>query len=52
MYQQVEKILVEDAACLPRWFGENYLLVKPYVKGYSLSPLGFANLNRVTVSEK
>jgi len=52
MYQQVEKILVADAACLPLWFGENYLLVKPYVKGYSLNPLGFANLNRVTVSEK
>ena len=52
MYQQVEKILVADAACLPLWFGENYLLVKPYVKAYSLSPLGFAKLNRVTVSEK
>jgi len=52
MYRQVEQMLVADAACLPLWFGENYLLVKQYVKGYSLSPLGFANLNTVTVSEK
>ena len=52
MYRQVEQMLVDDAACLPLWFGENYLLVKPYVKGYSLSPLGFANLNMVTVSDR
>jgi len=49
MYQQVERMLVEDAACLPLWFGQNYVLVKSHVRGYVLSPMGFASLNTVSV---
>ena len=49
LYQQAEQKLVSDAACLPLWFGQSYLLVKPYVTGYSLNPLGFAMLNTVPV---
>jgi len=49
LYQQAEQLLVEDAACLPLWFGQNYILVKPYVEGYRLNPLGFAMLNEVLV---
>ena len=49
LYQQAEQKLVEDAACLPLWFGRNYILVKPYVKGYSLSLLGLPSLNRVSI---
>ena len=49
LYQQVEQKLVEDAACLPLWFGRNYILTKPYIKGYSLNPLGFAMLSNVSV---
>ncbi len=49
LYQQVEQKLVDDAASLPLWFGQNYILIKPYVNGYQLNPLGFAWLNRVSV---
>jgi oligopeptide transport system substrate-binding protein len=49
LYQQAEQLLVEDAACLPLCFGQNYVLVKPYVEGYKLNPLGFAMLNEVSV---
>ena len=49
LYQQVEEKLVEDAACLPLWFGRNYILVKSHIKGYSPNPLGIASLNRVYV---
>ena len=49
LYQQTEQKLIDDAACLPLWFGQNYILVKPYVKGYSLSFLGIPVLNRVSV---
>ena len=49
LYQQAEQKLVEDAACLPLSFGQNYILVKPYVTGYKLNPLGFAMLNEVSV---
>jgi oligopeptide transport system substrate-binding protein len=49
MYRQIEQALVEDAACLPLWFDVNYILVKPYVEGYELNPMGFAWLNRVSL---
>jgi len=46
LYRQAEQLMVDDAACLPMGFGRNYVLVKPYVKGYELNPLGFAMLNQ------
>lgn len=49
LYQQAEQKLVEDAACLPLWFGQNYILVKSYVKGYELDPMGIVMLNRVSL---
>jgi len=49
LYQQAEQLLVDDAACLPLAFGQNYTLIKPYVSGYDLNPLGFAMLNGVSV---
>jgi len=49
LYRQAEQLLVDDAACIPLWFGESYVLTKPYVYGYSLNPLGVASLNEVSV---
>ncbi len=49
LYQQAEQLIVDDAACIPLYFGENYVLVKPYVKGYNLTPQGYALLNTVSV---
>jgi oligopeptide transport system substrate-binding protein len=49
LYQQAEQKLVADAACLPIYFGQSYIVVKPYIKGYNLSPLGFVRLNEVSV---
>jgi oligopeptide transport system substrate-binding protein len=51
MYQQAERILVDDAAVLPLWFGRNYILVKPYVKGYEPNAMGYVMLNRVWIEE-
>jgi len=48
LYQQAEQLLVEDAACLPLWFGQNYILIKPNIKGYNLNPQGFAMFNTVS----
>ncbi len=50
LYRQAEQKIVDDAACIPLWFGRNYYLVQPYVKGYSVNPLGFAMLNSVSTS--
>jgi len=52
LYQQAEQMMVDDAACLPLWFGQNYILVKPYVEGYELNPMGFAMLNKVLIRDE
>ena len=49
LYQQAEQKLVGDAACLPLWFGQNYILIKPYIRGYYLNPLGFSMLSSVSI---
>jgi len=49
LYQQAEQKLVDDAACIPLWSGQNHILVKPYVKGYGLNPMGYAMLNKVSI---
>jgi oligopeptide transport system substrate-binding protein len=49
MYQEAEQMVVAEAPCLPLWFGVNYVLVKPYVKGYSISPLGVPDLSQVYI---
>ncbi len=49
LYQEVEERLVQDAACIPLYFGRNYYLVKPRVKGYELNPQGLVMLNRVSL---
>jgi len=50
-YQQVEQLMVSDATCLPLWFGKNYILVKPYVKNYQPTAMGWVRLNKVSLDE-
>ena len=49
LYREAEQLIIDDAACLPLWFGKNYVLVKPYVKGYVLSSLGIPLLSEVSI---
>lgn len=52
LYRQAEQLMVDDAACIPLWFGESYVLTKPYVSGYNLNSLGIATLNEVSVGQR
>lgn len=52
LYRQAEQMIVDDAACLPLSFGENYILVKPHVQGYSIGPLGNADLSKVSLASQ
>jgi oligopeptide transport system substrate-binding protein len=51
MYRQAESMVVRDAAVLPLYFGRSYIVVKPYVTGYALSPLGYPLLNLVSIQK-
>ncbi|HCS38701.1 MAG TPA: hypothetical protein DIW44_03845 [Anaerolineaceae bacterium] len=39
LYQQAEKIIVEDAPVLFLYHSGDFELVKPYIQGYILSPV-------------
>jgi len=52
IYSRAEQLLVDKACCIPLWFGENYLLIKPYVKNYSLNPLGIVMLDKVFIQKE
>jgi oligopeptide transport system substrate-binding protein len=49
MYQQAEQLVVDDAPCLPLFHGANYIVVRPYVKGYELNLLGIPELSNAYI---
>ena len=51
LYRQAEEILMDEAACIPLWFNENHMLIKPYVKDFSLNPLGVPRLAQVSLTK-
>ena len=49
LYHLAEQAIVQDAPCLPLWFGQNYYLVKPYVKGFNPAPTIISSLKDVWI---
>ena len=46
------RTLVTDAAWVPLWFeGERHVLIKPYVKGYRLTPMMVPKLSQVKIEK-
>jgi oligopeptide transport system substrate-binding protein len=39
LYRQADRILIEEAVIMPYWYGRRHLLVKPWVKRFSLSAI-------------
>ena len=50
LYNQAEQMIIDDAAWVPTWFtGEQYALVKPYLKGYRLTPMIVPKLQEIRI---
>lgn len=49
LYQEIEQTIVAEAPWLPLWFGQNYYLVKPEVKGFIPSPMVIPMLKGVWI---
>jgi oligopeptide transport system substrate-binding protein len=49
LYRKAEEKIVQDAAIIPLYSGRNYFLVKPYVDGLALNPMGIPSLTRAVV---
>ncbi len=50
LYQQAEKIIVDDAPWVPLYHGKASFLTKPYVQGFFAAPFVISNLRYVTVN--
>jgi oligopeptide transport system substrate-binding protein len=51
MYQEADKILVDEAALLPLWYGRFHMLVKPWVKKLFTSPLKWWSWKDIIIEE-
>ena len=50
LYHEAEDIIVRDAPVVPLWYdGEQYVLVKPYVKGYRLTPMSIPRYTQLRI---
>ncbi len=51
LYQDAEQIIVDDAAWIPLYHGKASVLIKPYVKGYTIPPFIIPNLRYVSIEQ-
>lgn len=49
LYTQANQLLMDDAVVLPFYYDRSYTLVRPWVHGLQLTPLGLLYLDQVTV---
>lgn len=49
LYQKIEQMLVDDAACLPLFFDIEYVLVKPYLENFVVTPMPIPRLRYVSI---
>lgn len=52
MYRQAQDVILTDAAAIPLWHGNTYVLVKPYVQGFAITPGGLPALESVRLERK
>ena len=50
LYNKAEQLILDDAAWLPLWFtGDSYILVKPHVKGFEMTPMIIPKLHLINL---
>lgn len=49
MYQTIEQLILKDAPWVPLWHGKEFVLVKPYVRGYQPALVVQPSLGRVSI---
>jgi ABC-type transport system substrate-binding protein len=47
LYQEAEQRILEDAPLIPIYHDVQYTLVKPYVRGLHITPMGILDLSTV-----
>lgn len=52
LYQQAERLILDDWVAVPLWHSRDFVLVQPYVKGYQLTPIGVAQLHNISIDRE
>jgi len=50
LYQQAERLIIEDMPWIPLYHGRSSYLVKPYVEGFEVPPFVIPNLRYVSIN--
>ncbi len=52
LYHEAEKKIVDDAAWLPLWYaGERYVLIKPHIENYRVTPMIIPKLKEIRITD-
>ena len=49
-YQEIERLILGDWVVVPLWHSRSYELVRPYVKGYEITPIGIPIFREVSIA--
>ncbi|MCO5221248.1 MAG: peptide ABC transporter substrate-binding protein [Thermomicrobiales bacterium] len=49
LYRQANQLLMDDSVVLPFYYDRSYMLVRPWVQGVQLTPLGILYLDSISV---
>ena len=49
LYLQAQQLILDDAVVIPCYYSTDYTLVKPYVRGLAITPLGVQELDTVWI---
>jgi len=53
LYQYAEELIINDAAWVPLWFtGERYVLIKPHVQDYRVTPMIIPKLRQIHFTDE
>ena len=52
LYQRVEEIVLDDWVAVPLWHDSQFFLVRPYVRGLELTPIGVPQLQNISIERR
>ncbi len=52
LYQEAEQMILDDWVAVPLRHNSSYLLVRPYVKGFELTPIGVPQLQNISIERE
>ena len=52
LYQQAERLILDDWVAVPLWHHREFLLVQPYVKGFEVTSIGVPQLQNIYIERQ